>query len=432
MCLARPMPMLALMWSVRPVEAMRSSARAFAALSHAAGRPKPAAVRSRCLGALTTATPNAGKDGAKEPFEPTNFIRNIMKADVKSGKHTGIVTRFPPEPNGYLHIGHAKSICINFGLGREFDGVTYMRFDDTNPATEDQEYVNSIQEDVRWLGFDWGTDDRKTHASDYFDQFYEYALVLIKGGKAYVDSLSPSELREHRGTLTSPGTNSPYRERSVEENLGLFAKMTAGRMEDGTAVLRLKIDMGAPNLNLRDPVIYRINTSTDHPMTGRRWKVYPMYDYAHSLTDALEGVTHSLCTLEFQDHRPLYEWILQQLPVPCTPRQIEFSRLNLQYTVLSKRKLIKLVQEGHVAGWDDPRMPTLCGIRRRGVPPEAVRLFIERTGVSKAENNIDLGVFEDCVREKLDPIAPRAMAVLDPLRVVITTWPEGAHVMIVR
>jgi len=300
-----------------------------------------------------------------------------------------------------------------------------MRFDDTNPEKEEQEYIDGILRDVQWLGFDWKVPERQTYASDYFDQFYEYALMLIKDGKAYVDSLSPEQMREYRGTLKSPGVDSPYRVRSVEENLELFSKMTNGEMADGEAALRVKIDMSSGNMNLRDPVIYRLKNGADHPQTGTKWNVYPMYDYAHSLTDALEGITHSLCTLEFEDHRPLYEWILQQLPVPCTPRQIEFSRLNLQYTVVSKRKLLKLVQEKHVAGWDDPRMPTLSGLRRRGVPPEAIRLFVERTGVSKSENNIDLSVLEDCVRESLDPTALRALAVLDPIRVVITDWPEG-------
>lgn len=348
-----------------------------------------------------------------------------MKEDLKSGKHSGIVTRFPPEPNGYLHIGHAKSICVNFGLGEEFSGITYMRFDDTNPAKEKQEYIDGIQEDVRWLGFDWGSDKRLTFASDYFDQFHDYAVQLIRKGLAYVDSLDAEQMREYRGTLTKPGKDSPYRTRTVEENEALFAAMTAGEMEDGEAVLRLKIDNSSPNINMRDPAIYRIKKNAVHPQTGTKWNVYPMYDYAHVLTDALEGITHSLCTLEFEDHRPLYEWVLSQLPVPATPRQIEFSRLNLQYTVVSKRKLLKLVDEGHVEGWDDPRMPTLCGLRRRGLPPEALRLFVERTGVSKADNNIDYSILEDCVREVLDPVAPRAFAVLDPIRVVVTDWPEG-------
>jgi len=371
---------------------------------------------------------NSGKkggDGLEASLPATNFIRNIMIADLAEGKHDSIVTRFPPEPNGYLHIGHAKSICINFGLAEEMGGVTYMRFDDTNPEKEKREYIDAIQEDVRWLGFDWKAEERLTFASDYFDQFYEYALLLVKAGKAYVDSLSPSEMREYRGTLKTPGKDSPYRTRGIDENLQLFAKMMAGEMADGEAALRLKIDMGAGNMNLRDPVIYRVKRDADHPRVGTKWKAFPMYDYAHALSDALEGITHSLCTLEFEDHRPLYDWIIENCPVPSTPRQIEFSRLNLQYTVVSKRKLLQLVTEGVVDGWDDPRMPTLRGLRRRGVPPEAIRLFVERTGVSKADNNIDLSVLEDCIRETLDPVAPRAMAVLDPIRVVITDWPQG-------
>lgn len=369
-----------------------------------------------------------GKGAAPEPPEVTNFIRNIIKQDLSSGKHSSIVTRFPPEPNGYLHIGHAKSICVNFGLGTEFEGTTYMRLDDTNPAKEEQEYVDSILEDVRWLGFDWG--ERLTHASDYFDRFHEYAVELIRAGKAYVDSSSAEEMRAMRGSLTSPGTESPSRGRSIDENLELFRAMTAGEMEDGSAVLRLKIDMASPNMNMRDPTIYRIKRDSTHPMTGDKWSVYPMYDYAHALTDALEGITHSLCTLEFENHRELYDWVVRETAPyrapPTTPRQIEFSRLNLQYTVLSKRRLIQLVANKHVNGWDDPRLPTISGLRRRGVPPGAIRLFVERTGVSKADNNIDYAVLEDCVREVLDPAAPRAMAVIEPLKVTITNWPEGS------
>jgi len=360
-------------------------------------------------------------------MERANFLRKIMEQDLASGKHSAIVTRFPPEPNGYLHIGHAKSICVNFGLGEAFDGKTFMRFDDTNPEKEEQEYIDAIQEDVQWLGFDWKVPERLTHASDYFERFHELAILLIKRGKAYVESLSAEEMREYRGTLTQPGRDSPYRDRSVEENLELFQRMTDGEVPDGEMVLRLKIDMSSPNINMRDPACYRIKRNAEHPRTGTRWKVYPMYDYAHVLTDALEGITHSLCTLEFEDHRPLYDWVLDELgeELPARPRQIEFSRLNLQYCVVSKRKLIQLVTEGHVDGWDDPRMPTIRGLRRRGVPPEAMRLFVERTGVSKADNNIDYSVLEDCVRETLDRAAPRAMAVLDPLRVVVTTWAEG-------
>jgi len=358
-------------------------------------------------------------------MERGNFLSNIMKRDLESGKHSQVVTRFPPVPNGYLHIGHAKSICVNFGLGEQFGGITYMRFDDTNPEKEEQEYVDAIMRDVLWLGFDWKEPERQTYASNYFEQFFEFAIMLIKDGKAYVDSLPAEEMREYRGTLTQPGRDSPYRTRSVEENLELFESMAAGEVADGEMVLRAKIDMASPNMNMRDPAIYRVKRNAEHPLTGRKWKVYPMYDYAHALTDALEGITHSLCTLEFEDHRPLYDWVVSSLPVPHTPRQIEFSRLNLQYCVVSKRKLIKLVTEGHVSGWDDPRMPTLCGLRRRGVPPEALRLFVERTGVSKADNNIDYSVLEDCVRETLDLATPRAFAVLDPIRVVVTTWPEG-------
>jgi len=369
--------------------------------------------------------PTVAAGDGETGMERANFLRKIMEEDLRSGKHNSIVTRFPPEPNGYLHIGHAKSICVNFGLAQYFDGVTFMRFDDTNPEKEEREYIEAIQRDVRWLGFDWNAPERLTHASDNFDQFFEYALQLINDGKAYVESLSAEEIREYRGTLTQPGRNSPYRDRDVEENMRLFNSMAEGKVADGEMVLRLKIDMASPNINMRDPVIYRIKRDAEHPMTGTKWKVYPMYDYAHVLTDALEGITHSLCTLEFADHRPLYNWILEQLPVPARPRQIEFSRLNLQYCVVSKRKLIQLVQEGHVSGWDDPRMPTICGLRRRGVPPEALRLFVERTGVSKADNNIDYSVLEDCTREILDSTSPRAMAVLDPIRVVITTWPDG-------
>jgi len=358
-------------------------------------------------------------------MERSNFLSNIMRKDLDEGKHTQIVTRFPPEPNGYLHIGHAKSICINFGLGEQFGGVTFMRFDDTNPDKEEQEYVDAIMRDVKWLGFDWKVAERQTYASDYFDKFYEYAIMLIKDGKAYVESLSPEEMREYRGSLTQPGRDSPHRTRSIEENLELFEEMAAGEVEDGAACVRLKIDMNSPNMNLRDPAIYRIKRNAEHPQTGTKWKIYPMYDYAHVLTDAMEGITHSLCTLEFEDHRPLYDWVLDNLPVPARPRQIEFSRLNLQYCVVSKRKLIKLVTDGHVAGWDDPRMPTICGLRRRGVPPEALRLFVERTGVSKADNNIDYSVLEECAREVLDPATPRAMAVLDPIKITVTSWPVG-------
>ena len=356
-----------------------------------------------------------------EPVRSTHFIRNIIEEDLQSGKHPKIVTRFPPEPNGYLHIGHAKSIFLNFGLVQEFPGHCFMRFDDTNPINEDEEYVQAILEDVRWLGFDW--QDQLTHASDYFQKLYDFAEDLIQQGKAYVDSQSQEIIREQRGTLTEPGRASPFRERSIAENLELFRRMKSGEFEDGTHVLRAKIDMASPNINLRDPVIYRIRKVT-HQRTGNEWCLYPMYDYTHCLSDALEGITHSLCTLEFEDHRPLYDWVLDQLDVPCRPRQIEFSRLNLQYTVLSKRRLIQLVEEGHVSGWDDPRMPTISGLRRRGYTPESLQLFAERIGISKAENNIYMSVLEDCIREDLDSKAPRAMAVLRPLKVVLLNWPE--------
>ncbi len=351
----------------------------------------------------------------------THFIRNIVKEDLQSGKHQEIVTRFPPEPNGYLHIGHAKSIFLNFGLVKEFPGHCFMRFDDTNPINEDEEYVQAILEDVLWLGFDWK--DLLTHASDYFQELYDFAEDLIQQGKAYVDSQSQDSIREQRGTLTVPGKASPFRDRSIAENLDLFRRMKSGEFDNGTHVLRAKIDMASPNINLRDPVIYRIRKVT-HQRTGNDWCLYPMYDYTHCLSDALEGITHSLCTLEFEDHRPLYEWVLDQLDVPCHPRQIEFSRLNLQYTVLSKRCLIQLVEEGHVSGWDDPRMPTISGLRRRGYTPESLKLFAERIGISKAENNIYMSVLEDCIREDLDSKAPRAMAVLRPLRVVLLNWPK--------
>ena len=356
-----------------------------------------------------------------EPVRSTHFIRNIVQEDLQSGKHQEIVTRFPPEPNGYLHIGHAKSIFLNFGLVKEFPGHCFMRFDDTNPINEDEEYVQAILEDVLWLGFDWK--DLLTHASDYFQRLYDFAEDLIQQGKAYVDSQSQDSIREQRGTLTEPGTASPFRDRSIAENLDLFRRMKSGEFDDGTHVLRAKIDMASPNINLRDPVIYRIRKVT-HQRTGNDWCLYPMYDYTHCLSDALEGVTHSLCTLEFEDHRPLYDWVLDQLDVPCHPRQIEFSRLNLQYTVLSKRRLIQLVEEGHVSGWDDPRLPTISGLRRRGYTPESLRLFAERIGVSKAESNIYMSVLEDCIREDLDSKAPRALAVLRPVKVIILNWPE--------
>ncbi|HHY46201.1 MAG TPA: glutamine--tRNA ligase/YqeY domain fusion protein [Firmicutes bacterium] len=354
---------------------------------------------------------------------PPNFIEDIIEEDLKQNKNDGRVhTRFPPEPNGYLHIGHAKSICLNFGLAAKYGGLCNLRFDDTNPTKEDVEYVESIKEDVRWLGFDW--DDRLFYASDYFDQLYEYAVQLIKAGKAYVCDLSPEEIKEYRGTLTEPGKDSPYRNRSVEENLDLFERMKAGEFPDGSRVLRAKIDMSSPNLNMRDPVIYRILRATHH-RTGDKWCIYPMYDFAHPISDALEGITHSICTLEFEDHRPLYEWFINNLDVPSRPRQIEFARLNLTYTVMSKRKLLELVKRGIVSGWDDPRMPTISGLRRRGYTPEAIRAFCERIGVAKANSMVDIALLEHCIREDLNKRAPRVMAVLRPLRMVIDNYPEG-------
>jgi glutaminyl-tRNA synthetase len=353
---------------------------------------------------------------------PSNFIRNIVAEDMKSNKFSGrVLTRFPPEPNGYLHIGHAKSICLNFGLAAEFGGLCNFRFDDTNPSKEDIEYVESIMADVRWLGFDW--DDRLYYASDYFEQLYQWAVKLIEDGKAYVDSLSADEIREHRGTLNKPGQDSPCRNRTVSENLDLFGRMRRGEFEDGALVLRAKIDMASPNLNLRDPVLYRIKKESHH-RTGDKWCIYPMYDYAHGQSDSIEGITHSICTMEYEDHRPLYDWFIEQLGI-YHPQQIEFARLNISYTVLSKRRLLKLVEEGHVSGWDDPRMPTLAGIRRRGYTPEAMRSFCERIGVGKAESLVDIQLLEYCVREDLNKRAPRVMAVLRPLRVVIENYPDG-------
>ncbi|MDN5753999.1 MAG: glutamine--tRNA ligase/YqeY domain fusion protein [Nitrosospira sp.] len=357
----------------------------------------------------------------------SNFIRSIIEEDNRAGKWSGRVeTRFPPEPNGYLHIGHAKSICLNFGLANDYNGVCHLRFDDTNPEKEEQEYVNSILDSVRWLGFDWGK--HLYYASDYFDKLYEFAEYLINRGKAYVDSLTAEEIRELRGTLTETGRNSPHRERTIGENLDLFRRMKAGEFADGAHVLRAKIDMTSPNINLRDPVIYRIRRAHHH-RTGDKWCIYPMYDYTHCISDALEKITHSLCTLEFEDHRPLYDWILDQLKdvVPCHPQQIEFARLNLTYAVMSKRKLIELVEGGFVDGWDDPRMNTLAGVRRRGYTPESIRLFAERIGVSKADSWIDMGVLEDCLREDLNERAPRRIAILEPLKVVIDNYPENGE-----
>jgi glutaminyl-tRNA synthetase len=356
------------------------------------------------------------------PAPSLDFIRAIIAEDLKTGKNGGrVATRFPPEPNGYLHIGHAKSICLNFGVAAENDGECNLRFDDTNPTKEDVEYVDAIKDDVHWLGFDW--DGRELYASDYFDQLYEYAVQLIKDGKAYVDSLAADEIREHRGTLTEPGRESPYRNRTVEENLDLFERMKAGEFEDGTHVLRAKIDMTSGNINMRDPTIYRIRR-VPHHRTGDKWCIYPMYDYTHSLSDSIEGITHSLCTLEFEDHRPLYDWVLDELKVQCHPQQIEFARLNLSYTVLSKRKLLELVEGGYVSGWDDPRMPTIVGLRRRGYPPEAIRAFCDRIGVAKKNAIVDMAQLEHAVREDLNRRAPRVMGVLRPLRVVLENYPE--------
>ncbi len=352
----------------------------------------------------------------------TNFIKAIIDEHLKTGRFGNRVhTRFPPEPNGYLHIGHAKSICLNFGLAEEYGGKCNLRFDDTNPVKEEQEYIDSIIEDVRWLGFDW--EDRLFYASDYFEKMYEYAIQLIKKGKAYVDDLSAEEIREYRGTLTKPGKESPYRNRSVEENLDLFERMRNGEFPDGAKVLRAKIDMKSPNLNMRDPVMYRILHAT-HPRTGDKWCIYPMYDWAHGLEDSIEGITHSICTLEFEDHRPLYDWFLDELGI-YHPQQIEFARLNLTYTVMSKRKLLRLVQEGYVDGWDDPRMPTISGLRRRGFTPEAIRDFSDRIGVAKSNSTVDYALLEHVLREDLNKRALRVMAVLNPLKVVITNYPEG-------
>ncbi|HEY9165411.1 MAG TPA: glutamine--tRNA ligase/YqeY domain fusion protein [Candidatus Kryptonia bacterium] len=355
-----------------------------------------------------------------ESPERRNFIRDIIDEDLKSGKYKKVHTRFPPEPNGYLHIGHAKSICLNFGTAKDYDGRCNLRYDDTNPTKEEVEYVDSIEEDVRWLGFSW--DDRKYYASDYFDKLYDYAVALIKKGVAYVDELDADQIREHRGTLTQPGKESPYRNRSIEENLNLFERMRKGEFPDGSKTLRAKIDMSSPNINMRDPVMYRILHATHH-RTGDKWCIYPMYDWAHGQSDSIEGITHSICTLEFEDHRPLYNWFVEQLGIHH-PRQIEFARLNLTYTVMSKRKLLQLVQDGNVSGWNDPRMPTLSGLRRRGYTPEAIRMFADRIGVSKADSIIDVSVLEDCLRADLNKRAKRVMAVLHPLKLVIDNYPD--------
>ncbi|WNV09692.1 glutamine--tRNA ligase/YqeY domain fusion protein [Tardiphaga sp. 709] len=352
-----------------------------------------------------------------------DFIRDIVAADLQSGKHKSVVTRFPPEPNGYLHLGHAKSICLNFGVAEEFGGHCNLRFDDTNPTKEEQEYIDAIQRDVRWLGFDWG-EGNLHYASDYFEQLYDWAVHLIRAGKAYVDDQSQEEIRFKRGTLTEPGQNSPFRDRPVDENLDLFARMRAGEFPNGARVLRAKIDMSSGNINLRDPVIYRI-LHAHHPRTGTAWSIYPSYDFAHGQSDAIEHVTHSICTLEFEDHRPLYDWCLENLPVPSRPHQYEFARLNMTYTLLSKRVLTELVRGGHVTGWDDPRMPTLAGLQRRGIPAEALREFVKRIGVAKANSTVDISMFDFAVRETLNRTAQRRMAVLKPLKVVIENYPEG-------
>ncbi len=353
--------------------------------------------------------------------EKQDFIREIIRNDLANGDHQKIVTRFPPEPNGYLHIGHAKSICLNFGIASEFGGSCHLRFDDTNPVKEELEFIESIKEDVKWLGFDWG--ENLFHASDYFETLYQWAEALIEAGKAYVDDLTAEEIRAYRGTLTEPGKDSPYRDRSIEENLSLFRSMRAGEFADGERVLRAKIDMASGNINLRDPVLYRILQAA-HPRTGDAWSIYPTYDYAHGQSDAIEGITHSLCTLEFEAHRPLYDWLVNNLPVPCHPRQIEFARFNLSYTVLSKRRLLKLVTGGHVSGWDDPRMPTLSGLRRRGYPPAAIRDCVDKVGVAKRDSVVDMAFLDHCVRSELNRTAERRMGVLRPLKVVIENFPK--------
>jgi glutaminyl-tRNA synthetase len=351
-----------------------------------------------------------------------DFIRDIVQADLDAKRHTAVVTRFPPEPNGYLHIGHAKAICLNFGIAKDFGGRCHLRFDDTNPTKEEQEYIDAIERDVRWLGFDWGS--HLYHASDYFERLYGWAEHLIQAGLAYVDDQIQEDMRRNRGTLTQPGCNSPFRDRSVEENLDLFRRMRAGEFPNGARVLRARIDMASGNINLRDPVLYRI-LHASHPRTGNKWCIYPSYDFAHGQSDAIEGITHSICTLEFEDHRPLYDWFLDHLPVPSRPRQYEFARLNMTHTVLSKRVLTQLVRDGHVHGWDDPRMPTLAGLRRRGVPPAAIRDFVKRIGVAKANSVVDAGMLEFSIRETLNKTAPRRMAVLRPLKVVIENYQEG-------
>ena len=362
--------------------------------------------------ASDTTTADVGRD----------FIRDIVQSDIDAGRVSEVVTRFPPEPNGYLHIGHAKSICLNFGIAEEYRGRCHLRFDDTNPTKEEQEFIDAIKRDVHWLGFDWG--ENLYHASDYFEQLYEWAEYLIREGKAYVDDTPPDQMRSQRGTLTEPGQNSPFRYRTVDENLDLFRRMRAGEFPNGARVLRAKIDMASPNMNLRDPVLYRI-LHAEHPRTGNAWSIYPTYDYAHGQSDAIEGITHSICTLEFEDHRPLYDWFIENLPVPSCPHQYEFARLNIAYTVMSKRILTRLVSEGHVSGWDDPRMPTLAGVRRRGIPAAALRDFVRRSSVTKSNSVSEFAAFEHSIRELLNRTAPRRMAILRPLKLVIENWPEG-------
>lgn len=359
----------------------------------------------------------------------TNFIRKIIEDDLQTGKHQKIHTRFPPEPNGYLHIGHAKAICLNFGVANDYKGQCNLRFDDTNPSKEKQEYIAAIQKDVHWLGFDW--QDRLFYASDYFEQLYQFAVELIKNNKAYVCQLNAEEVREYRGTLTKAGKNSPYRERTINENLDLFERMKKGEFSDGSMTLRAKIDMSSGNINLRDPTLYRIRHGITHHQTGEAWCIYPMYDYTHPISDALEGITHSLCTLEFEDHRPLYNWCIENINVPSKPRQIEFARLNLEYTIVSKRKLTQLVDENIVNGWDDPRMPTIAGMRRRGYTPQSIVNFCDRIGLTKSDGTIEMGVLENCIREDLDQTSPRAMAVFDPLKITITNYPEDQEEMLV-
>ncbi|MFP4178647.1 MAG: glutamine--tRNA ligase/YqeY domain fusion protein [Spirochaetaceae bacterium] len=372
---------------------------------------------------MSTAKNGDVKDETARKEESLNFIERVIEKDLEEGNHGGkVITRFPPEPNGYLHIGHAKSICLNFGLAEKYGGRCHLRFDDTNPAKEEVEYIDSIKEDVRWLGFDWG--EHEYYASDYFDKLYELAEKLIIDGKAYIDELSPEKIREYRGTLTKPGKESPYRDRPPEESLDLFRRMREGEFEEGKYVLRAKIDMASGNLNMRDPALYRIK-KIHHHRTGESWTIYPMYDFTHPLSDAIEGVTHSICTMEFEDHRPLYDWVVEETEFPHKPRQYEFARLNLNYTVMSKRILLKLVKEGYVEGWNDPRMPTISGFRRRGYTPEAIRDFAERIGVAKSYSTVDMALLEHCLREDLNARAPRAMAVLRPLKLVIENYPEG-------